>query len=49
MLHYWLKFDNGNGARIFEQSKYIAHGTSKFDLNSLLHYIFKLRVALIYK
>jgi hypothetical protein len=49
IFQHCLKFDNNNGTRIFVLSKFIIHGTLKFDLNSLSHNIFKLRVALINK
>jgi hypothetical protein len=47
MFQHCLKFDNNNGAGIFILNKFIIHGTLKSDLNSLLHNILKLRVALV--
>jgi hypothetical protein len=49
MFQHCLKFDNNSGAGIFVLSKFIIHGTLKFDLNSLSYNKFKLGVALINK
>jgi hypothetical protein len=49
IFQYCLKFDNNNGAGIFVLSKFITHGTLKFNLNSLSHNNFKLGVALVNK
>jgi hypothetical protein len=45
----FLKFDNKNGVRIFVLGKFIIYETLKFELNSLLHNIFKLGAALVNK
>ena len=49
IFQHGLKFDNNNGAGIFVRSKYLSHGTLKFDMNSLSAKDFKLGVALVNK
>jgi hypothetical protein len=49
MFQHCLKFNNNNGAGIFVLSKFIIHGTLRFDLNSLSHIKFKLGVVLVNK
>ena len=50
MFQHCLEFDNNNGVGIFVLSKFIIHGTLKFNLNSLSHNnIYKLGVALVNK
>lgn len=49
VFQHGLKFDNNNGAGIFVLSKYLSHGTLRFDMDSLSPKDFKLGVALVNK
>jgi hypothetical protein len=49
MFQHCLKFNNNSGAGIFVMSKFITHGTLKFNLDSLSQSNFKLGVALVNK
>ena len=49
IFQHCLKFDNNSGAGIFVLSKYLSHGTLRFDMNSLSRKDFKLGAALVSK